>query len=237
MNESVQESKGSKMESEELLFMIKGIQQRNGVSAQIIDLLEILEGLAPFLDRSTIIELKCKNCDSYAPCFFPMDDDYDVVDTHAYCHKKGKPLHHLTLLSIAKCMEFSRKAQIDMAELARSILAELRVMLKDKKVYDHYEFANYPLDFGLSYDSEKATIKLGHRSADGAFVVGDAQIHLVRRADPRMGKKASQIGKALHNSDVILLVEASKSAMKHLGLKEAVDKVAANRKIPVIYDP
>ncbi|MGB9901412.1 hypothetical protein [Methanothrix sp.] len=237
MNESVQKSKESVHDADELMFMVKGLQSSNSSSAQIIDMLEILEGLAPFLDKTKVIELKCKNCDSYAPCFFPLEDDYDVIDTHAYCHKKGQPLHHLTFLSIAKCREFSRKAQVELADLAKRIMEELRSALRGRKIYDHNEFANYPIAFELSQDSDRVTIQLGHLSEDGTFVMGDARILLVRRPDPRLGTKASQIGRALHDSDLVILVEASRSAMKHLGLKDAVGKIAASHGIPVIYDP
>lgn len=237
MSESVQKSKESKHEADELMFMVKGLQSTNSSSAQIIDMLEILEGLAPFLDKTRVIDLKCKNCDNYAPCFFPLEDDYDVIDTHAYCHKKGQPLHHLTFLSIAKCRDFSRKAQMDLADLAKKLVEELRDALRGRKIYDHNEFANYPIAFELSQDSDRVTIQLGHLSEDGAFVMGDVHIHLVRRPDPRLGNKASQIGRALHDSDLVILVEASRSAMKHLGLKDAVGRIAASHGIPVIYDP
>ncbi|MEM0498660.1 MAG: hypothetical protein QW781_04070 [Methanothrix sp.] len=237
MSESVQKSKESVHDADELMFMVKGLQSTNSSSAQIIDMLEILEGLAPFLDKTKVIELKCKNCDNYAPCFFPLEDDYEVIDTHAYCHKKGQPLHHLTFLSIAKCRDFSRKAQIELADLARRLMEELRSALRDRKIYDHNEFANYPIAFELSQDSDRVTIQLGHMSEDGAFVMGDARVLLVRRPDPRLGNKASQIGRALHDNDLVILVEASRSAMKHLRLKDAVGKIAASHGIPVIYDP
>lgn len=237
MSEPVQKSKESGREADELMFMVRGLQNSNSSCAQIIDMLEILEGLAPFLDKNRVIEIKCKNCDSYAPCFFPLEDDYDVIDTHAYCHKKGQPLHHLTFLSIAKCRDFSRKAQTEMADLANMLMEELRRALQGRKIYDHNEFANYPIAFELSHDSDRVTIQLGHISEDGAFVMGDAQVHLVRRPDPRLGSKASQIGRALHESDLVILVEASRSAMKHLGLKDAVGKIATSHGIPVIYDP
>ncbi|MCX8206894.1 MAG: hypothetical protein N3G75_03580 [Methanothrix sp.] len=237
MSESVQKSKESGRDTEELMFMVKGLQSTNSSSAQIIDMLEILEGLAPFLDKTKVIELKCKNCDNYAPCFFPLEDDYDVIDTHAYCHKKGQPLHHLTFLSIAKCRDFSRKAQMELADLAKRLMEELRSALRNMKIYDHNEFANYPIAFELSQDSDRVTIQLGHMSEDGAFVMGDARVLLVRRPDPRLGNKASQIGRALHDSDLVILVEASRSAMKHLRLKDTVGKIAASHGIPVIYDP
>lgn len=237
MSESVQKSKESGREADELMFIVRGLQSTNNSSAQIIDMLEILEGLAPFLDKAKVIELKCKNCDSYAPCFFPLEDDYDVIDTHAYCHKKGQPLHHLTFLSIAKCRDFSRKAQMELVDLAKSLMEELRYTLRGRKIYDHNEFANYPIAFELSQDSDKVTIQLGHMSEDGTFVMGDAHVILARRPDPRLGSKASRIGRALHDSDLVILVEASRSAMRHLGLKDAVDKIAASHGIPVIYDP
>jgi uncharacterized CHY-type Zn-finger protein len=237
MSEPVQKSKESEHEADELMFLVRGLQSTNSPSAQIIDMLEILEGLAPFLDKTRVIELKCKNCDSYAPCFFPLEDDYDVIDTHAYCHRKGQPLHHLTFLSIAKCRDFSRKAQMELVDLAKRFMEELRYALRDRKIYDHNEFANYPIAFELSQDSDRVTIQLGHISEDGAFVMGDAQVHLVRRPDPRMGSKASQIGRALHENDLVILVEASRSTIKHLGLKDAVGKIAASHGIPVIYDP
>lgn len=237
MSESVQKQKEPVHDADELMFMVKRLQSKNSSSAQIIDMLEILEGLAPFLDKTKVIELKCKNCDNYAPCFYPLEYDYDVIDTHAYCHRKGQPLHHLTFLSIAKCRDFSRKAQLELADLAKRLMEELRHALRDRKIYDHNEFANYPIALELSQDSDIVTIQLGHQSEDGAFVMGDARVLLVRRPDPRLGNKASQIGRALHDSDLVILVEASRSAMKHLGLKDAVGKIGASHGLPVIYDP
>ena len=66
----------------EILFAVreaKGILGA-GTDFRVNDAFAIFEGIAPFLDKETIIEMKCKGCDNYASASFPLSNDFWMVD-------------------------------------------------------------------------------------------------------------------------------------------------------------
>ena len=51
-----------------------------GADFRVTDALAILEGIAPFLSKDAIIDIKCKSCDNYSSASFPLSRDYWAVD-------------------------------------------------------------------------------------------------------------------------------------------------------------
>lgn len=121
MKDDKEEGKGKVEEDNqgELLFAVKAAQQSlpEGVSPQMGEILAFIEGMAPFLKKETLIQIKCSSCDNYAPSFFPSEDDFSVVEPRAFCHAKKQPHHHLNLFTIAKCLEHSKEAQKNFCSL------------------------------------------------------------------------------------------------------------------------
>lgn len=116
------------MDRNELLLAIREARKalRGGADVRLTDILAVFEGIAPFLDRNIVISIKCKGCDSYARASFPLKDDFYAVENHSYCHAKMLSLKNLSLPKIMACQDFSQESRREMAELAATLLEDLR---------------------------------------------------------------------------------------------------------------
>lgn len=222
--------------NDELLFYVKDAQQRLPADSdyRLGDLLAFLEGMAPFLDKEVVVKMKCRDCDHYSSSFFPLEGDWGVVDHHEYCHQKMQPIHHLTLLAIAKCTEYSTDAQAMQLDLARSIVKNyLRPSLADKKLYDRRDFANHSIDFDIRQKGGIAAIHLGHKKG-GAFIDGEICIVLPRNADPVFEFNASRVDQALEKGDV-MVIEGDEGSINQLGLKTVIDRICSDLSLQAVY--
>ncbi|HPJ30914.1 MAG TPA: hypothetical protein PLZ42_05930 [Methanothrix sp.] len=240
MKDETEEENGNVDEEEvqgELLFAVKAAQQSlpAGASPQIAEILAFVEGMAPFLKKDTLIQLKCYSCDNYAPSFFPVDDDVSIVEPRAYCHAKKQPHHHLNLFTIAKCPEHSREAQRELSKLAKSVVEEdLRPALADKKLYDRNAFASYDVDYRIIPERSMVCIEFGHDD-DGDFVESGIKICILRRLDPGFGEGAAKI-KAVHKyGRPVMVVMAARQIRRQMGIDEVFEGIAEKREMDIAY--
>ncbi len=59
----------------EILFAVREAKRNLGEAAdfRVADALDILEGIAPFLNKEAVIGMKCKSCDNYCICFVSFE--------------------------------------------------------------------------------------------------------------------------------------------------------------------
>ncbi len=221
---------------DELQFVVRAAQQGlpEGLNHRIGDILSFLEGMALFLDKETIMKMKCRECDEYASSYFPLNDEYDVVDSHEYCHVKAMPFHHLSLFTIAKCTAYSKERQILLERLALDLVEELRLLLADKRLYDRQLFACFPIDFQASPHGRRVFIELGH-IGDDCFSGSGIRLHLLERLDPGFGPSSSEIGRSLAKGERTLVAEASDAARRALDLDRILGLMAERRKMNIVY--
>ncbi len=239
MKDDTEEENGKEVEDNqgELLFAVKAAQQSlpEGVSPQMGEILAFIEGMAPFLNKDTLIQIKCSSCDNYAPSFFPGESDFGVVEPRAYCHAKKQPHHHLNLFTIAKCPEHSKEAQKRLLELAESVVEEdLRPALADKKLYDRNAFASYDVDYRIIRDRSMVCIEFGHED-NGDFVESGIKICILRRLDPGFGEDAAKI-KAVHKyGRPVMVVMAARQIRRQMGIDEVLEGIAEKREMDIAY--
>lgn len=222
---------------DELLFAVKAAKHSipKGINSHVGEILAFVEGMAPFLGRDIIINLKCHNCDNYAPSFFPVEGDFDIVDPHEYCHVKGQGLHHLSLFTIAKCVEHSQKAQKEMMDLAkRMVEGDLNPTMADKKLYDRNAFASYDLEFKIKPRIGEICIEFGHQN-NGDFVDSGIKICLLKRLDPGYGEQTSSIKAVQKSGQMAMVVMAGRNIRRQMGLDEILDKVAEKYYMNIVY--
>jgi hypothetical protein len=239
MTDEKEEENGKEEEDNqgELLFAVKAAEQSlpEGTSPQMGEILAFIEGMAPFLKKDTLIQIKCSSCDNYAPSFFPGEGDFGVVEPRAYCHAKKQPHHHLNLFTIAKCPEHSREAQKRLLELANSVVEEdLRPALADKKLYDRNAFASYDVDYRIIQDRSMVCIEFGHDD-DGDFVESGIKICILRRLDPGFGEDAAKI-RAVHKyGRPVMVVMAARQIRRQMGIDEVLEGIAEKRDMDIAY--
>jgi hypothetical protein len=224
------------MERNELLLAIKEARKalREGADLRLTDILGILEGIAPFLDKNTVINIKCRLCDYYAQASFPLEDDFYAVENQSYCHAKKLSLKNVSLLKIMACQYFSQNARGEAAELASSLLADLRAAFADRKLYDKKLFASFNADVKLQEEDGHICLELGHWSA-GTFNGSGIKLHLLRRLDPGFGPAASEkIAKAL-SSQSILVAEMGPQERQPPNLATALKGIAERRKMDIVF--
>ena len=204
-------------------------------SPSIWEVLAFVEGMAPFLNRGTLIELKCKSCDNYAPSFFSGEDEFGVVEPRAYCHAKKQPLHHLSLFTIAKCQDYSQDAQRELFELAESVVAEdLRPALANKKLYDRNAFASYDVDYRIIQKRSMVCIEFGHED-DGNFVESGIKICILRRLDPGFGKDSAKIKAVQTYGRPVVVVIAARQIRRQMDIDEVFERIAEKREMDIVY--
>ncbi|HOT07576.1 MAG: hypothetical protein A4E45_01643 [Methanosaeta sp. PtaB.Bin039] len=231
--ESGLEARKEMKTNEELLFVVKNAQASlpEGMNHRINDILAFVEGMAPFLEKDTVVTMKCRTCDHYSSCFFPLENDFGVVDRHAYCHQKKMPIHHLTLLAVAKCLNHSMEGQTEAQNLAISLAEiDLKPALKDRKHYDRQTFANFPVELDLRKEGERLVLQVGHRAGD-EFVNGDIRMTVLRRSDPSFGSSTPRVDPP----GLALAVEGPKTSLRQLGLEDVLEKSARERGFALNY--
>jgi hypothetical protein len=224
------------MDRNELLLAIREARKtlREGADVRLTDILAVFDGIAPFLDKNTMINIKCKECDSYARASFPLADDFYAVENQSYCHAKGLSLKNLSLTKIMACQDFSQKARGEMAELASGLLDDLRAAFAEKKLYDKNLFASFNVEVSLQEDDEKACMELGHWSGE-AFKGSGIKLHLIRRLDPGFGPAASgKIAKVLRHRP-ILVAETGRQEGRPPDLGSILEGIAKRRKMDIVF--
>ena len=202
---------------------------------RIAEVLVILEGIAPFLDREVVIGLKCKGCDNYASSSFPLSKDFWMVENSAHCHAKDVSLKNLTAIKLASCPQYSRAAQEELVNLGRAIMEEdLRPAFNERKLYDRSKFASYSVAFRLQSSPGSVCIEFGHKTDEG-FACCDIQLYIVQRLDPGFGAENSQkVADALRNGPA-MLVKASQQTRRQLDIDYLLEWIAKKRKMDIVY--
>jgi hypothetical protein len=224
------------MERNELLLAIKEARKalREGADIRLTDLLAVFDGIAPFLDKNTVMNIKCQGCDNYARASFPLKDDFWAVENHSYCHAKKLSLKNLSLLKIMACQDFSQKARRGMGELASSLLEDLQAAFADKKLYDRNLFASFDVEVNLKEENKHVCMELGHWSSD-AFSGSGIKLHLLRRLDPGFSPEASgEIAKVLRDQP-ILVVEKGPQERSPPDLESTLEGIARRRKMDIVF--
>jgi hypothetical protein len=227
-----------KDDNNELLFAVKAVEQSlpKGTNYHMAELLAFIEGMAPFLDRDTLIDLKCQGCDNYATSFFPVEDDLDIVEAHEYCHAKKQMLHHQAFFTIAKCMEYSNEVQKELQEMAEAVVEEdLRPGLAGKKLYDRKLFASYDVELRIEPRvGENVSIEFGHK-ANGDFVESGIWICLLRRLDPELCEHSAKIVTVQNHGQTTMVVMIGRQIRRQLGVDAILEKIAETRDMDIVY--
>jgi hypothetical protein len=224
------------MERNELLSAVKEARKalREGADPRLVDILGILEGIAPFLDKNTVMDIKCQVCDNYAQASFPLEDDFYAVENQSYCHAKKLSLKNVSLLKVMACQYFSQKARREAAEMAAALLADLRAAFSDTKLYDKKLFASFNADVELHEENGHICLELGHWSG-GTFNGSSIKLHLLRRLDPGFGPEASEkIAKALRNQST-LVAERGPQERQPPNLAATLEGIAERRKMDIVF--
>jgi len=201
----------------------------------IADVLAAIGGIAPFLDKDTIIRIKCKGCDYYASSSFPILNDLCTVDSRDYCHANRLSLEILGTLKMAGCIKYSQKAQTDLECLANAILEEdLMPAFEDRKLYDKKRFASYKASFRMSQKPGNICIEFGYE-ADGTFTPSDLKLFIFRRLDPGFGPLASQKIADVIKDRPILFVTADKQVRRQTDIDYIMEWIAKKRKMDIVY--
>jgi hypothetical protein len=221
----------------ELLFAVREARKnlKDDVDFRTADMLAVFEGIAPFLDWTTVLDMKCKGCDSYSCSHFLLSNDFWTVENQNYCHAKNLPLKHLSVLKIAGCADYSEEAQRDLTDLVNSILEEdLRPAFVERRLYDRNLFASYSVAFRVKKDNGNVCIEFGHKSGE-TFVESDIKLHFLRRLNPGFGPVASKrIAEAMKNGPA-LVVEASLQTRRMLDVDYVLEWIAKKRKMDIVY--
>jgi hypothetical protein len=221
----------------EILFAVREAKGILGADPdfRVKDAFAIFEGIAPFLDKEKIIEMKCECCDNYASSSFTLSNDFWIVDKSEYCHSKEASLKNLTPSKLASCTQYTRKSQEDLENLAKAIIEEdLKPAFLERKLYDRSLFANYNVDFRLKSGPGKVSIEFGHKTNE-SFTCSSMELYLVKRLDPGFGEQASRkIAEALKNG-IVLVVKISPSTRKQQDIDYMLEWIAKKRKMDIVY--
>ena len=221
----------------EILFAVREAKRILGEGAdfRVADVLAILEGIAPFLDKEVIIELKCKGCDNYASASFPLSKDFCMVDDSEHCHARDVSLKNLTALKLAGCTQYSGKDQEDLANLGRAIMEEdLRPAFSERKLYDRSKFASYSVAFRMLSNPGNVCIEFGHRTDEG-FACSDIKLYILRRLDPGFGAADSQKISEAMKTGPIMVVKAGLQTRRQLDIDYMLEWIAKKRKMDIVY--
>ncbi len=221
----------------ELLIAIEDIKRclEGQLDPGAIEALAALEGIMPFLDKRTIVSIKCKGCDNYALSSFPTLDDLCTIDSCDYCHANRLSLDRLGTLKMAGCTEYSQKAQKDLESLANAILDEdLKPAFEDRKLYDKKRFASYKASFRMSQKPGNICIEFGYE-LDGTFTPSDLKLCILRRLDPGFGPLASQKITGVLKERPILFIAANKQIRRQMDIDYILEWIAKKRKMDIVY--
>ena len=207
----------------------------DGADFRITDAMDIMEGIAPFLEKEVVIGLKCKKCDSYASASFPLNNDFWAVDNHEYCHEKKTSLKNLNAMKLAGCRQFSCQVKEELMKLGQEILDEdLKPGFKDRKLYDRSKFASYSVAFRLLSNPGNICIEFGHLT-NGGFAGSDIRLYIMKRLNPGFGEEASRkISEALKRGPV-MAVKANMQIRRQLDIDYVLEYIAKKRKMDIVY--
>ncbi len=221
----------------ELLYAVREARKclKDDANFRAADMLAVFEGIAPFLDRETVVNMKCKGCDSYSQSSFPLSNDFWAVDNQDYCHAKKLSMKHLSIQKIVGCVDYSQNAQRELEDLVNSVLEEdLRPAFAERKLYDRNLFASYSVAFRVQKDVGNICIEFGHK-LDGNFVESDIKLNFLRRLDPGLGPAASERIAGVMKSGPVMAVEASQQTRKMLDIDYVLEWIAKKRKMDIVY--
>jgi len=221
----------------EILFAVREAKRILGEGAdfRVADVLAILEGIAPFLDKEVVIELKCKGCDHYSSASFPLSKDFNMVEDSNHCHARDVSLKNLTAIKLAGCSQYSDKDQEDLANLGRAIMEEdLRPAFSERKLYDRSKFASYSVAFRMLSSPGNVCIEFGHRTDEG-FACSDIKLCILRRLDPGFGAAASQKISEAMKTGPIMVVKAGLQTRRQLDIDYMLEWIAKKRKMDIVY--
>jgi len=206
-----------------------------GADFRIAEAMDIMEGIAPFLEKEVVIGLKCKNCDSYASASFPLSRDFWEADSDEYCHQKENSLKNLNTLKLAGCPQYSSQEREELMRLGQEIIEEdLKPAFCDRKLYDRHKFASYNVAFRMLSNPGNICIQFGHLT-DGGFAGNDIRLFIIRRLDPGFGEEASsRISEALKKGPVMAL-RASPQIRRQLDIDYVLEWIAKKRKMDIVY--
>jgi len=224
------------MDDNELLLAVRDARRelQDGAKYRAEDMLDILEGLAGFLDREALVKMKCKTCDHYSRSSFSVPGDFTVVDPSEYCHARKISLPHLKIFRIAGCKEYSKDAQRELEDLAAAVLEEdLRPAFEERKLYDRQQFTSRTAEFRMGQDCGRACIEFGHM-VDGEFVSAGIRLYILRRLDPGLGPGTEKIAKVIRDRPV-LAVAMSLQTRKMADIDYVLDWIAGKRKMDIVY--
>ncbi len=220
----------------ELLFAVREARKnlRDTEDFRVADALAVFEGIAPFLDKETIMKMKCRGCDNYALASFPLSHDFLAVDKSEYCHAKDASLKNLSALKLAGCPEYSRSAQEELFALANTILEEdLRPAFAERKLYDRSKFASYRVAFRLEKSNGNVCIEFGRMTKEG-FVSGEIKLFILRRLDPGFGAASQKIAETISVGPV-MVVGGSLQTRRPLDIDYVLEWIAKKRKMDIVY--
>ncbi|UEC43298.1 MAG: hypothetical protein METHAR1v1_1260010 [Methanothrix sp.] len=229
--------RGEDGDQDELLFAVKAAEQSlpTGFSHDVGEILGFVEGMAPFLNKETLIQIKCSRCDNFSPSFFPGEGEYGVVESRPYCHAKEQPLHHLNLFTIAKCAEYSREAQTILTEMAASLVEEdLRPALAGKKLYDRNAFASYDVDYRTILEGGRVCIEFGHQ-VEGGFIESGITVCILSRIDPGLGEDSAKIKAVQTYGRPVMVVLASRQVRRQMDIDEVLIGIAEKRGMDIVF--
>ncbi len=221
----------------ELLFAVKEARKslKEDADFRISDMLATFEGIAPFLDWTAVLNMKCKGCDSYSCSFFLLSSDFWSFENEAFCHAKNLPLKHVSVLKMAGCTNYSQEAQKELSELANSILEEdLRPAFIERKLYDKNSFASHSVAFRVKKDNGNVCIEFGHKSGE-RFVESDLKIRFVRRLDPGFGPADSKRVAEAMKDGLAMVIEAGQQTRRMLDVDYVLEWIAKKRKMNIVY--
>ncbi|VVB72913.1 Uncharacterised protein [uncultured archaeon] len=232
------EYEGNLMDSKnEILFAAREAKKKLGSGADFraLDALDTLEGIAPFLSKEVIIDIKCKSCDNYAPASFPLSKDFWMVDKSEHCHARDASLKNLTAQKMAGCSQYSRQMQEELENVGRTILEEdLCPALSERKLYDRSKFASYNVAFRLLMAPGSVCIEFGHKTDEG-FACSDIKLYLLRRLDPGFGAASSQKISEAMSGCPIMVVKASLQTRRQMDIDYVLEWIAKKRKMDIVY--
>jgi hypothetical protein len=221
----------------ELLSTIKDAKKHLGEGAdfRVADAMDVMEGIAPFLDKEVIIGLKCRRCDRYSSASFPLSNDYWAVDSNEYCHQKNNALKNLNALKLAGCPQYSCQEKEDLTRLGQDIIEEdLKPVFSERKLYDRHKFASYSVAFRLLSNPGNVCIEFGHLT-DGGFASSDIRMYIIKRLDPGFGEEASRKISAALKKGPVLALKANMQIRRQLDIDYVLEWIAKKRKMDIVY--
>jgi hypothetical protein len=221
----------------ELLFAVREARKnlKSDVDFRAAEMLAVFEGVAPFLDWTAVLGMKCKGCDSYSCSHFLLSNDFWTAEDEDYCHAKNLPLKHMSIIKIAGCTGYSQEAQKSLYDLASAILEEdLRPAFVERRLYDRNFFASYSIAFRVQKENGNVCIEFGHRSGE-TFIGSDIKLHFLRRLNPGFGPAASKVIDEAMKKGPTMVVEASLQTRRMLDVDYVLEWIVKKRKMDIVY--